>query len=207
PNDYQVTITTTWEMAFEDACKTPGAADLLNLCCFLAADDIPLGVLTAHAEKLPPELAAVLTDELARDDALAGLQTFSLLTRTDGALAVHRLVQTVARDRMGEKRRMMWVEAAAELIIATLPDWTRLHEWEDGRQILSHMIAVADLGLELEWETERLAFLCNWIGYYLKFLADYAGARPYYERALSIREKALGPDHPDTATTVNDIGL
>jgi hypothetical protein len=25
-----------------------------------------------------------------------------------------------------------------------------------------------------------------------------ADARPFYERALEIREKALGPDHPDT---------
>ncbi|MCP4362163.1 MAG: tetratricopeptide repeat protein [Chloroflexi bacterium] len=68
------------------------------------------------------------------------------------------------------------------------------------------MIAVADLGLELGWETERLAFLCNWIGFYLQFLADYVGARPYYERALTIREKALGPDHPDTARSLNNLG-
>ena len=28
---------------------------------------------------------------------------------------------------------------------------------------------------------------------------DFAGARPLYERALAICEKALGPEHPDTA--------
>jgi len=29
----------------------------------------------------------------------------------------------------------------------------------------------------------------------------YAEARPLFERALAIREKVLGPDHPDTRTT------
>ena len=31
---------------------------------------------------------------------------------------------------------------------------------------------------------------------------DEAG--PLYDRSLAIREKALGPDHPDVATTLNN---
>ena len=93
-----------------------------------------------------------------------------------------------------------------ELLIASLPDWTRLHEWTDGSQILPHMIAVAELGIQLDWETERLALLCNWTGYYLDHLGAYAEARPFYERALAIRETQLGPDHPSTATSLNNLG-
>ena len=33
----------------------------------------------------------------------------------------------------------------------------------------------------------------------------YAKAEPLYQRALKIREKALGPDHPDTATSLNNL--
>ena len=33
----------------------------------------------------------------------------------------------------------------------------------------------------------------------LRAQGDLAGARPLYERALAIREKVLGPEHPDTA--------
>src|SRR5208282_3898856 len=32
-----------------------------------------------------------------------------------------------------------------------------------------------------------------------------AGARPLFERALAIREKALGPEHPKTATSLNNL--
>ncbi len=37
-------------------------------------------------------------------------------------------------------------------------------------------------------------------------MGDLAAARPYLERALAIYEKALGPDHPDTATSLNNLG-
>ena len=34
---------------------------------------------------------------------------------------------------------------------------------------------------------------------------DLAGARPLFERALAINEKALGPEHPDTAANLNNL--
>ena len=33
----------------------------------------------------------------------------------------------------------------------------------------------------------------------------YSDAEPLYKRSLSIREKALGPDHPDVGTTLNNL--
>lgn len=36
--------------------------------------------------------------------------------------------------------------------------------------------------------------------------SDYAEARLYWERALAIKERALGPDHPDVAITLNNLG-
>ena len=36
---------------------------------------------------------------------------------------------------------------------------------------------------------------------------NYAAAEPLYRRALAIREKALGPDHPDVATSLNNLAL
>ncbi|MBK8431210.1 MAG: tetratricopeptide repeat protein [Chloroflexi bacterium] len=36
---------------------------------------------------------------------------------------------------------------------------------------------------------------------------ELTAARPYYERALAIRERALGPDHPDTANSLNNLAV
>ena len=35
----------------------------------------------------------------------------------------------------------------------------------------------------------------------------YAEAEPLFKRALAIREKALGKDHPDVATSLNNLAL
>ena len=34
---------------------------------------------------------------------------------------------------------------------------------------------------------------------------DHAGAQPLLQRALTIREKTLGPDHPETAWSLNEL--
>ena len=46
----------------------------------------------------------------------------------------------------------------------------------------------------------------DWLAEYReRLLAAYPAARPLYERALAIREKALGPEHPDTATSLDHL--
>jgi tetratricopeptide (TPR) repeat protein len=53
---------------------------------------------------------------------------------------------------------------------------------------------------------EQAGTLWGNLGYHLHDLADYAGARASYERALRIDEAAYGPDHPEVATDVNNLG-
>src|SRR5206468_6420191 len=49
----------------------------------------------------------------------------------------------------------------------------------------------------------QAAMLCSAVAEDLIKNGDYASARPYSEQALAIRERVLGPDHPDTATSLN----
>jgi hypothetical protein len=43
------------------------------------------------------------------------------------------------------------------------------------------------------------------LGGLLQAQGELAAARPLFERALAIREKALGPDHPDPAVVRNNL--
>jgi CHAT domain-containing protein/TolA-binding protein len=43
------------------------------------------------------------------------------------------------------------------------------------------------------------------LGAFLFDKGDYVGAEPLHRRALAIREKVLGPEHPDTATSLNNL--
>jgi tetratricopeptide (TPR) repeat protein len=38
-----------------------------------------------------------------------------------------------------------------------------------------------------------------------KAQGQYAKAEPLYQRSLAIREKALGPEHPDVAQSLNNL--
>ena len=38
-------------------------------------------------------------------------------------------------------------------------------------------------------------------------LGDYATALSFEERALALRERVLGPDHPDTAHSLSGFGV
>ncbi len=74
-----------------------------------------------------------------------------------------------------------------------------------------HLRAVTDAAFKRSLagagDDEQTAGLCNALSYHLDMIGDYAGARPLYKRALAIRERALGPDHPDTAQSLNNLGM
>ncbi|GAB6036983.1 hypothetical protein JCM15519_15420 [Fundidesulfovibrio butyratiphilus] len=39
----------------------------------------------------------------------------------------------------------------------------------------------------------------------MRVQGDFPGAEQFHRRALEIREKALGPDHPDVAISLNNL--
>jgi hypothetical protein len=157
-----------------------------------------------HAGGLPDPLP-IAAAPIALNKTIAALSRYSLLARKEKLLAVHRLVQTVARDRMAGEEASAWAEAAVELVYQVRPDGQRLHEWAAGGQLLPHPESAANLAAEQGIESARLAELDNFIGFYLDFRGDYAAARPYLERALAIFTTRLGPDHPQMQTVRRNL--
>ncbi|MCB8922890.1 MAG: tetratricopeptide repeat protein [Ardenticatenaceae bacterium] len=205
---HEATIVTTWQVAFKEIRKEPTALALFNLCCFLAPEAIPLALLRDHAAALPPELAAAAGDALALDEAIAMLRRYALAARDGDTLAVHRLVQSAARDRMTPELARQWAEAAIHMVEDVFPeDPNTLHAWEDGPRLLPQVLAAVEQAVIYEAVPETTAFLCNQAGFYLQEMGNYPAARPYYDRALAIDEKALGPDHPGLATDLNNLGM
>jgi tetratricopeptide (TPR) repeat protein len=52
----------------------------------------------------------------------------------------------------------------------------------------------------------QLSYLNHQLGFALKHVAQHDEALEYYQKALAIRLKQLGPDHPDVANSYNNIG-
>jgi tetratricopeptide (TPR) repeat protein len=176
------------------------ALDLLARAAYFAPGEIiPRALLLATLD-LPEDDDAV---ERQAADALARLIGLGLLDEEKtGALLVHRLLAAFARQTTTEDAAQMAVEEAL------LAEANRLNNAGFPEPLLAwqpHLYAVTNVALARE--DERAAALCNTLGYHLDMIGDYAAARPYLERALAIWEEVLGPQHPDTALSLNNLSL
>ena len=208
PDSYPDTVATTWDLSFQKASEeVPASADLLNLCAFLAPDDIPKSLLTSGAEYLPESLASAVKDDMALNDAVAALKRYSLMNVADDSLSVHRLVQDVARDRLSDDERKQWAEAAVRLVSYAFPyESVEVRTWPVCSVILPHSLAAARHAEEIEAAQRETQYLLNQAGLYLKSRAEFKEARGLYERALRIAETFFGQEHNEVAVIINNLG-
>lgn len=209
PDDYPNTVATTWEISFQAAQQeSPAATGLLNLCAFLAPDDIPIAVLREGKDRLPDLLAETVADEIRFDEAVAVLRHYSLIERSEGGLFVHRLVQMVARDRFLDDEREVSAEAAVRIVDAAFPfESDDVRTWADCERLLPHALAAVEFGDGLQVASEATGRLLNQMGLYYRGRARYADAKQVYERAIRIAEETLGPDDSSVAIRLNNLGL
>jgi len=208
PLDYPDTVATIWDIAFQQVREaSPAGADLLNLCAFLAPDDVPRDLLVGGAEHLPEALAEVAADPLAFGEAIAALRLYSLIEVSGDTWSVHRLVQAAARDRLADDTRRTWAGAAVRLVSGAFPlESYDVRTWPRCARLLPHVLAAAGHAEALEVASEATGRLLNQAGLYLWERAEFAEAKAAFERALTISEATYGPDHPKVATLANNLG-
>jgi len=207
PGDYPKTVATTWSLSIERAREeAPAAYDLLMLCAYLGPDSIPKDLLREGKKSLPRSLSAVLGDTLQMDQAIAALLSHSLIQVEEDSLSVHRLVQAVSRDKAEEDAQKVWAKAALRLVSGAFPDESQdVRTWPQCKRLLPHALAVADHAQRLKVLPKKVGWLLNVVGTYLRGRGDLAEAKAACERALAIGEKALGPDHPDVAMSLENM--
>ena len=139
--------------------------------------------------------------------AIKALRQYSLIDTSGEFLSVHRLVQAVVRDRLGEDNRKEWTETVVRLLRAAFPfDSYDVRTWHQCSCLLPHALAAATHAGVLEVAPEVTQHILNQTGLYLRGRAEFAEAKVLFDRALTLAEKAYGPDHPNVAIRVNDLG-
>ncbi len=202
------TVATTFFISFDRLGPLEKA--ILRAASFLAPAPIPLVIF----EQAPEELQALLKlwceesgEEPAEKpvrDAVAELARFSLVTRGDGTFSVHRMVQAVQRDRLGQAALIRWAEGAVRLVNRAFP-YVEFSNWSLCEQLIPHAQACAGFIERLDLQLSEAARLLNKSGFYLKARAQYAAAEPLYRQALKIDERSFGPEHPDVAINLNNL--
>lgn len=207
PSDYRETVATTWSLSFQRIEKENKAAGaLLRLCAFLAPYAIPEEIISKGAAHLGKVLGPVATNSLKLNEAMEVVQRYSLVRRNreTKTLTVHRLVQAVFRDRMDTKTRRLWAMRAVQSVNAAFPEVT-YETWANCQRYLLHAQACASLVDQYRLSSPEVARLLTQAGWYLRERALYAQAEPLLKRALVIRARVLGLEHPDTATSYNNL--
>jgi hypothetical protein len=198
PSDHPDPVATTWALSFENIEKaSPAAAELLRFCAFLHPDGIPEEVFSKCAPELGPVLGAVARDVLALNSAFSEILKYSLLRRDPkaGTVEIHRLVQAVLKQGMDENTRRLWAERAVRAVNRVFPD-VEFYSWAACERLLPQAFVCAELINQWGFGFQEAALLLNQAGLYLYERGRHTDAEPLYVRALAIREKALGPEHP-----------
>jgi tetratricopeptide (TPR) repeat protein len=207
------TVAVTWAANFEAVERaSPAAADVLRIGAFLAPDAIPFEAFSKGAPVLGGSISAALSDPedtLAIGELLRPLTRYSLI-RSDArsrAYGVHRLVQEIVRASIPESERRTWVERAAGALNAAFPVDDDYATWVQCDRLVSHATTIAAWVDSYDVHLEDAAHVLNQTGYYLGVRGRYAEAEVLSQRALSIRERVLAPEHPDVAQSLGNLAV
>jgi tetratricopeptide (TPR) repeat protein len=203
---YPRSIAATFNLAITEAVAQCTVAEaLMAYLAQCAPERIPMTLVEGAVE-----------DQAELRQALTALAEVSLLKHdpfadATPAVTVHRLVQAVARARSEASGSAQ--DVIARLIarlVAIYPGSSHTNNpqsqsWPLFAQLTPHLLARRD---ECLGDTPVVAGwpeLLNSAATYFLWQAGYSQAAPLLRAALATRERVLGPEHPDTARSLNDF--
>jgi tetratricopeptide (TPR) repeat protein len=192
--NYPSSVATTWQ-ATVDQLALPERS-LLNILAWFAPEPIPVSLL----ENVP-------VDGADARDALSGLVSWSLArwTAVGDSFTIHRLVQEITRQRLADNMKESALECALEILNEKLPepDWDH-KGWQLWERLAPHCRTLLDhlRNHVLEPKAMRIR---NGLAIWLMYRIEHTEAEPLLRRGLAIWEKALGPEHPDVAGSLNNL--
>jgi tetratricopeptide (TPR) repeat protein len=206
--DYQRSVATTWKASLE---RVPEAArKLLAAVSHLAPNANPFELITCAPGALGPELEAALTDQNEVDPLaalLGSLQEYSLvrIDRDMRTFSVHKLLQEVVRDDQPETERWEWMGRWVEVFDQFLP---KGQTHQESPPYSRGFAAFEALFLRIPEEHPAIAdaaSLTNWYVYHFLQRGRWRDAEPLAVHVMQVRERVLGPEHPDTLASVNNL--
>jgi len=208
--DHLASVATTFRLSITAATlRHPAVWEFLGVCALLHPDAIPEKLFRQGAEHLGATLRIVCRDELEWNRVVAAACASSLLSRQpeEQTLTLHRLVQAVLLDAMTKTEREQWSRQALEALEAVFPLALPASEytlWRQCQRLLPHALVCLERAGAAD-ESLALASLAYKAAHSRYVRGEFTQAEPLYQRALSIRERLLGPDHPLVAASLHAL--
>jgi tetratricopeptide (TPR) repeat protein len=216
----RMTVARSFTLGIDEAkSKHPGAEPLIVYASLMAPEPIPIFLFAEARAKFDEPFASALADD-GLDEAIAALRSFALIKRetivdernqtiSTDTLRLHRLVGEIASAR----RELPIQNAIRRTLVSVLAEvyprdvFDDPSTWPRARRLHEHarfLVTSETLPLDgIEGPTSEL--LNRLASFRQASHAEYSDAKSLYERALSIRERAFGREHPLTATSLHNL--
>ncbi|MFF7452882.1 tetratricopeptide repeat protein [Kitasatospora sp. NPDC008115] len=197
--DRERTVARVWRITLDRLADTPLAGHILRVIAWWAPSGIPRSFLDP-IDRAP---------EVHR--AIGRLAAYNMITMDVDSLAVHRLVQALARtpDNDDPHRQAADISVglhhATALLLGAHPasPYTP-RTWAEWRTLTPHVDALSQ-HTPSGTDTPTTADLFHHVGVFHRLQGEIPRATAHLERALACRVRMLGENHRDTLTTRNDL--
>jgi len=207
-------VVTTWQMSFERIRQErPSAAELLSLMSFFNTQGIPEKTLRGY--NWTAAGAGVSNDKSRADNTfdedLDTLHAYCLVTMTTAVdnemWEMHPLVQFCTRawlSSFGEAER--WKGKFVELLAQEFPNG-EFENWTQCQQLLPHAEPLYDTEPASEQLLNAWAQVLTNVAWYLWMRGSFKIAQTLVEKAVTARERALGPVNQHTLVSIEILAL
>ena len=181
----------------------PLAAELANLCAFLAPEPVPGDLFIGTAGQLPPELAARAADPMAWLQTLTQVSRHALARLDHRGLQMHRLTQTILRDRLIPEQAAATRKLTEAILAASNPgDPDNPSTWPRWTRLMPHVLA-ADRAATDSAALRQLACDACW---YLLARGDTHAAHDLASDLHQQWRNRLGEDHEHVLVIARYLG-
>jgi len=197
-DEYPVPVTAAFELTLKKVEKTSKEArELLNICSFLAPDDIPLYIFDNWVKK----------SNLSLSDIVNILEQFSLIESGDNSFSIHRIVQRILRNNLDEYSKKQLIHITLKAVNdAFLFNHEETKSWGKCSSLISHLVNLSEFCSTSNIQDPILGELLKKAGKYLDFICLHSSAKDMLEKALSIKKLILGQNHPEIAEILVILG-
>jgi len=207
--EYNTTVATTWTLAIRKIQDSmPGAIELLNMCAFMAPNQIPLDLIARQADLLPESLQGLLNDKAEMAEMAVLFKRYSIADIENNLLSIHRLVQIVIRYGLTDEQARASLGCVVDVLDNSLQglDPTRdVKAWPIFKALHLHILLAGKYAQEHEVTLARIGYLYNEMGLYLKTIGLYQQVEALYIETSHINAKVLGKQHPSYAVNLNNL--
>jgi nucleoside phosphorylase/tetratricopeptide (TPR) repeat protein len=203
PDDYPETVGTTWLLALEQLASSDAALFVLQTAAFCAPQPIPRDVFFAPNIRGAPFTRDNMPLEL--DQAVEVLLRFSLVTADARDIQLHRLVQEVIRQRLGDARAT-WLRSTQVLLEHNFPTEVDTGAyWEEANSLLPHVLSAARHARALAAADALTAAMLYRVARYLAARYDLALAHELMSEVVALKTAFEG-ETLDVAAALTELG-